>query len=189
MLTGFRRWPYKFVHALLRILLEAGNLNLQAHTPAESVSERDESGWITVTTARGSVRTRAVVHATNRWASHLLPEFGNIIFGNRATLASIKAPEGFIKHTGSQHWDSVVNVRGPQSQNEKVANSPRIIIFSFRLLTTTLFLVVRDLFLCILPRRVMRMMKRISSLRVFRSISGRGLSRMLRDGRVTSLAS
>lgn len=115
MLTDCRRWPYKFVHALLRILLEAGNLNLQAHTPAESVTERDESGWITVKTARGSVRTKAVVHATNRWASHLLPEFGNIIFGNRATLASIKAPEGFIKHTGAQHWDSVVNVCGPQS--------------------------------------------------------------------------
>ncbi|KAJ5298108.1 hypothetical protein N7508_008357 [Penicillium antarcticum] len=102
-------WPYKFVHALLRIVLKAGNLNLQAHTPAEYVSERDNSGWITVETARGDVRTKAVVHATNRWASHLLPEFGNLIFGSRATLASIKAPEGFIKHTGAQHWDSIVN--------------------------------------------------------------------------------
>ncbi|CAG8105122.1 unnamed protein product [Penicillium salamii] len=102
-------WPYKFVHALLRIVLKTGNLNLQAHTPAESVSERDESGWITVKTARGEVRTKTVVHATNRWASYLLPEFGNLIFGNRATLASVKAPEGFIKHTGAQHWDSVVN--------------------------------------------------------------------------------
>ncbi|KAJ5537465.1 hypothetical protein N7494_006944 [Penicillium frequentans] len=102
-------WPYKFVHALLRIVLKTGNLNLQAHTPVESVSERDDSGWIIVKTARGDVRTKTVVHATNRWASHLLPEFGNLIFGSRATLASIKAPEGFIKHTGAQHWDSVVN--------------------------------------------------------------------------------
>ncbi|KAF7557929.1 hypothetical protein G7Z17_g324 [Cylindrodendrum hubeiense] len=77
-------WPYKFVHALLRIVLEAGNLNLQAHTPALSVSERDSSGWITVKTPRGDVRARA-------------------------TLASIPAPEGFIKHTGAQHWDSVIN--------------------------------------------------------------------------------
>jgi glycine/D-amino acid oxidase-like deaminating enzyme len=110
MRLTFHRWPYKFVHALLGIVLKAGNLNLQAHTPAESVSERDDSGWITVKTARGDVRTKTVVHATNRWASHLLPEFGNLIFGNRATLASIKAPEGFIKHTGAQHWDSIVNV-------------------------------------------------------------------------------
>ncbi|KPM37655.1 hypothetical protein AK830_g8887 [Neonectria ditissima] len=102
-------WPYKFVHALLRIVLEAGNLNLQAHTPALSVSERDSNGWITVKTLRGDVRTKAVVHTTNRWASHLLPEFNNLIVADRATLAAVLAPEGFIKHTGAQHWDSVVN--------------------------------------------------------------------------------
>lgn len=108
MLT-FPSWPYKFVHALLRIVLDAGNLNLQAHTPAQAVSERDTQGWITVTTDRGSIRTRAVVHTTNRWASHLLPEFSKLILGDRATMAAIKAPEGFIKHTGAQHWDSSVN--------------------------------------------------------------------------------
>jgi glycine/D-amino acid oxidase-like deaminating enzyme len=117
----FCSWPYKFVHALLRIVLEAGNLNLQAHTPAESVSEPDAAGWITVKTPRGDIRTKTVVHTTNRWASHLLPEFSNIILGDRATLASIKAPEGFIKHTGAQHWDKNVNVCVPQPQ-EKTSN-------------------------------------------------------------------
>src|ERR1700683_282245 len=102
------RWPYKFVHALLRIVMEKARLNLQANTAVVAVSERDDNGWITVKTPRGDVRTRTVVHATNRWASHLLPEFGNLIFGGRGTLASIKAPEGFIKHTGAQHWDHVV---------------------------------------------------------------------------------
>lgn len=105
------RWPYKFVHALLRILLETGTLNLQAHTPAQKISKRDAYGWITVTTDRGEIRTRAVVHTTNRWASHLLPEFTKLITGDRATIAAIRAPEGFIKHSGAQHWDGVVNVR------------------------------------------------------------------------------
>jgi hypothetical protein len=109
------RWPYKFVHALLRIVMEKARLNLQANTAVVAVSERDDNGWITVKTPRGDVRTRTVVHATNRWASHLLPEFGNLIFGGRGTLASIKAPEGFIKHTGAQHWDHVVNVYLPSS--------------------------------------------------------------------------
>ncbi|KAK4499239.1 hypothetical protein PRZ48_009752 [Zasmidium cellare] len=102
-------WPYKFVHAILRIVLEAGNLNLQAHTPATSMSERDANGWIKVTTDRGELRARTVIHTTNRWASHLLPEFSKLILGDRATLAAIKAPEGFIKHTGAQHWDHTVN--------------------------------------------------------------------------------
>ena len=106
----FNRWPYKFVHALLRIVNQKGNLNLQAETPVLEVSERDADGWITVKTPRGDVRTKAVVHATNRWASHLLPDFSSLIFGCRESLASIKAPEGFIKHTGAQHWDHIVNV-------------------------------------------------------------------------------
>lgn len=106
----FNRWPYKFVHALLRIVSQKGNLNLQAETPVLEVSERDADGWITVKTPRGDVQTKAVVHATNRWASHLLPDFGSLIFGCRESLSSIKAPEGFIKHTGAQHWDHIVNV-------------------------------------------------------------------------------
>jgi len=94
----------------LRIVLEKGHLNLQANTPVMSVSERDSAGWITVNTDRGVVRTRAVIHTTNRWASHLLPEFEKLILPVKGTVAAIKAPAGFIKHTGAQHWDSVVNV-------------------------------------------------------------------------------
>ena len=85
-------------------------MHLHANTPVMSVSERDSDGWITVNTNRGVVRTRAVIHTTNRWASHLLPEFEKLILPVKGTVAAIKAPAGFIKHTGAQHWDSVVNV-------------------------------------------------------------------------------
>lgn len=98
------------MHALLRIVLKTGNLNVQANTPVTTVSDKNSNGWITVKTPRGEVRTRTVVHATNRWAPSLLPQFSNLIFPARATLAAIKAPEGFIRRTGAQHWDSVVNV-------------------------------------------------------------------------------
>ena len=99
------------MHALLRIVLQKGNLNLQAHTPVTDVSARDAEGWITVKTERGTIRAKSVVHTTNRWASYLLPEFSNLILPDRGTIAALKAPPGFIKHTGAQHWDSVVNVR------------------------------------------------------------------------------
>lgn len=102
-------WPYKFVHALLKILLKTDLFDLQANTPVTQVSQRDLKGWITVTTERGVVRTKTVVHATNRWASHLLPSFSNLIFSGRATVAALEAPQSFIKNTGAQHWDSEVN--------------------------------------------------------------------------------
>ena len=99
------------MHALLRIVLQKGNLSLQAHTPVTDVSARDANGWITVQTERGTIRAKNVVHTTNRWASHLLPEFSNLILPDRGAIGAIKAPPGFIRHTGAQHWDSVVNVR------------------------------------------------------------------------------
>jgi glycine/D-amino acid oxidase-like deaminating enzyme len=98
------------VHALLRIVLQKGNLNLQAHTPVTHVSARDAGGLITVRTERGTIRAKTVIHTTNRWASHLLSEFNNLILPDRGIIAAIKAPPGFIKHTGAQHWDAVVNV-------------------------------------------------------------------------------
>ncbi|OCF61472.1 FAD dependent oxidoreductase superfamily protein [Kwoniella mangroviensis CBS 10435] len=102
-------WPYKFVHALLEILLTTAKLNLQSHTPALEVSARDADGYITVSTPRGDIKAKTVVHATNRWAGHLLDEFQKLIHGGRGTIAAIKAPEGFIKNTGAQHWDAVIN--------------------------------------------------------------------------------
>lgn len=86
-------------------------MNLQSHTPVTNVSERDADGWLTIHTNRGSIRARTVIHTTNRWASHLLPEFTKLILPNRGTIAAIKAPSGFLKHTGAQHWDASVNVR------------------------------------------------------------------------------
>lgn len=122
-------WPYKFVHALLRLVTGTGKLNVQSHTPATQVSEKDADGWITVTTPRGETRAKAVIHATvrepflftkqnpqqtskthiefpsqNAWASHLLPEYSNLIFPSVSTLGALKAPEGFLQNTGAQHW-------------------------------------------------------------------------------------
>jgi glycine/D-amino acid oxidase-like deaminating enzyme len=74
------------------------------------VSDRDADGYITVHTERGAIKAKTVVHATNRWAGHLLDEFKDLIVAGLGTLAAIKAPEGFLHHTGAQHWDSIVNV-------------------------------------------------------------------------------
>lgn len=49
---------------MLRIVLDTGRLNLQANTPVLKVSERGEDGYITVSTPRGDVRAKTVVHAT-----------------------------------------------------------------------------------------------------------------------------
>ncbi|CAG8961849.1 hypothetical protein HYFRA_00014040 [Hymenoscyphus fraxineus] len=104
-------WPYKLIHALLTILLNANALSLHAHTPVTHVSPRSPTGWITVTTPRGSILTKTVIHATNAWTNHLLPDFRNLIYPSLATVAALKPhdPDLRLRNTGAQHWDGIVN--------------------------------------------------------------------------------
>lgn len=98
-------WPYKFVHTLLRILLASKMVNLQASTPVLDVAEKvDEEGLSWVRTDRGIVKAKIVVHATNCWTSHLVPEFETLIRPTLATVAALEAPEALLKCTGAQHW-------------------------------------------------------------------------------------
>ncbi|ORY24897.1 FAD dependent oxidoreductase-domain-containing protein [Naematelia encephala] len=107
-------WPYKFVHGLLTRLLDRKLINLQAHTPATHVSSHpDTEGYIAVTTPRGVIRAKRVVHATNRWASHLLPQFEGIINPALATICAVKASPYYVEKpwesTVSIRWDGVIN--------------------------------------------------------------------------------
>ncbi|KAK0459782.1 DAO-domain-containing protein [Desarmillaria tabescens] len=71
-------YPWKLVDYIITTCLSKG-LNLQTWTPVNSVSLSDDSrNWV-VATERGSIVTPTVVHATNAYASALLPEFENII--------------------------------------------------------------------------------------------------------------
>ncbi|VUC22145.1 unnamed protein product, partial [Clonostachys rosea] len=61
-------WPYKLVAGLMGQLIDTGRLNVQTNTV---VTSRDIA---MVRTNRGNIEARAVVHATNGWLGHLLPE-------------------------------------------------------------------------------------------------------------------
>lgn len=103
------------MHALLNIVLKTGKLNLQANTQVNEVSAPDADGWITAQTSRGPVRAKTVLHATNRWVPHLLPEFANLIFPNRTVMAAVDNQAPRLKLSGAQWWDLRVMV-SPESR-------------------------------------------------------------------------
>lgn len=72
-------WPAKLVVGMVQKAISLG-ANLQSHTPVLSVtsSEGGKSGCVVVTD-RGSIQCNEVVHATNAWASELLPSLEGII--------------------------------------------------------------------------------------------------------------
>ncbi|KAF7370148.1 DAO domain-containing protein [Mycena sanguinolenta] len=77
---GYNLWPLKFVTQLFKQSLKITpqlDLRLHTHTPVTSISPANSASpsvhrW-TLTTPRGSVYCSSVLHATNGYASHLLP--------------------------------------------------------------------------------------------------------------------
>lgn len=101
---------------LLSRALESG-VNLQTHTPVSEVDATpDSEGYIAVTTARGKVRAKKIVYATNAYTAALLPEFeGKIIpvRGICSRIVSAKKPaptlsNSYIIRQGALEYDYLI---------------------------------------------------------------------------------
>ncbi|KAF0317780.1 putative oxidoreductase OrdL [Colletotrichum asianum] len=85
-------YPRKFVAELFaHSLKRMPNLSLHSHTPVSSVTQDENGIEYTVGTSEGSIKARAVVHATNAWASHLIPSLqgSNGVFGVKCHVISV----------------------------------------------------------------------------------------------------
>lgn len=71
--------------------------NLQTHTPVTGLSDKpDPDGRWLVRTARGTVKAKKVLLATNAYTSSLAPEFKDHIVPVRGICSHIKVPEGRV---------------------------------------------------------------------------------------------
>jgi glycine/D-amino acid oxidase-like deaminating enzyme len=77
---------YKFVTQLAEILVDKG-VNLQTETPVTEIVPTTEGQWLLVT-PRGSIIASKVVHATNGYASYLLPSFQSLIKPTRGFMTA-----------------------------------------------------------------------------------------------------
>ncbi|KAF9774360.1 hypothetical protein IL306_007641 [Fusarium sp. DS 682] len=92
--TAGTMWPYKFLMHLTKQLLSAG-VNLQTHTPVTSVTaDPSGDGSFIIETPRGKMRAGKVIHASNAYASALLPEYGKNIIPCKGICCRITVPEG-----------------------------------------------------------------------------------------------
>ncbi|KAI1444840.1 FAD dependent oxidoreductase [Annulohypoxylon stygium] len=82
-------WPYKLVMHILAGAVRKG-VNLQTHTPVYEVSNApDWEGYWTLTTARGVIKAKKVIFATNAYTSGLLPEYDDAIYPARGTVCRV----------------------------------------------------------------------------------------------------
>jgi glycine/D-amino acid oxidase-like deaminating enzyme len=87
------------------------SLNIETNTPVESISVSVDgpAGFpYALKTNRGTIFVRHVVHATNGFASHLVPGLRRRIVGARAHMCAQQPGESFPIASGMRSW-SVVN--------------------------------------------------------------------------------
>ncbi|KAK2459753.1 hypothetical protein APHAL10511_008185 [Amanita phalloides] len=95
--------PYRFVTGILRRLLEAHpeEFSLFTHTPCTAIKTSTGGGY-RVMTHKGIIETGHVVHATNAWASHLLPGMRGRILPLRGVMSAQIPRAG----PGKRSWNS-----------------------------------------------------------------------------------
>jgi glycine/D-amino acid oxidase-like deaminating enzyme len=100
---------YRFVASIWNGLLTEfpNTLSIETNTPVESVSvpeEAPEGFPYALKTARGTIFVRQVVHATNAFASHLVPGLRKKIVGARAHMSAQQAGQQFPHTDGAHSW-------------------------------------------------------------------------------------
>ncbi|KAI0339758.1 FAD dependent oxidoreductase [Trametopsis cervina] len=130
IIPGNNVWPLKLVGHLYNLAQSTSprlNLTLHTRTPVTSISPRsgDARNW-TVNTPRGEIACTAVVHATNGYASHLLPFMHGEIIPTRGQVIAVRAAvpspfgngrEGFVGNEGFEYW-----FPRPKTSQDKNAN-------------------------------------------------------------------
>ncbi|KAF9448837.1 DAO-domain-containing protein [Macrolepiota fuliginosa MF-IS2] len=84
--------PYRLVTGILTRLLRSypSSFHIFTHTPCTNIlaSTSAHESLYTICTPKGNIRARHVIHATNAWASHLLPGMRTKIFPARAVMTA-----------------------------------------------------------------------------------------------------
>lgn len=72
---------------MLEKMITSGKLNVQTNTTVNSIDDMPESDFAVVHTSRGDIKAKHVVHATNGWMGHLLPEIRPYVSPVRANVS------------------------------------------------------------------------------------------------------
>ncbi|KAF5619941.1 FAD dependent oxidoreductase superfamily [Fusarium sp. NRRL 25303] len=82
-------WPYRLLTGIYESLLEKyfDRLNIETNTPVTRVEFSQGLYPYTITTPRGSIRAKKVIHCTNGYAAHLLPNLAGGLYPFRGTIS------------------------------------------------------------------------------------------------------
>lgn len=103
-------WPFRFVTSILAELLSAHApaFNLHTSTAVEDITIQSASAHpYTIATSRGTIRARHIVHATNGYASHLVPGLRSSLFPCRGQMTAQRPGSDFPDTEGLRSWSFI----------------------------------------------------------------------------------
>ncbi|VUC24880.1 unnamed protein product [Clonostachys rosea] len=104
-------WAYRFVVSIWKQLLEdfPSQLIIQTNTPVTYISAGPSAPGFpfAVQTPSGVILARHVIHATNAFASELVPGLRRKITGARAHMSSQRPGDGFPETWGQRSWSVI----------------------------------------------------------------------------------
>ncbi|KZV72829.1 FAD dependent oxidoreductase [Peniophora sp. CONT] len=111
---GCNLWPLKLVTALYQIVQEARKLDVHLHTRTPVTAVDGGPGHWVLQTPRGTISTPTVIHATNGYASHLLPHLagssgivpvrGQVLALRASTSAEALTRSSWLANEGFEYW-------------------------------------------------------------------------------------
>ncbi|KAI1012530.1 hypothetical protein LB504_008389 [Fusarium proliferatum] len=105
--TAGALWPYRLVTSVWNDLLERfSGLSINTHTPVEKVSHNPD-GTYTVTTPRGVIKAKHVIHTTNAHAGQLLPPVRGCVVGAIAHMSAQRPGSSFPPTQGNRSWSVI----------------------------------------------------------------------------------
>lgn len=106
-------WPYRFVTALWRRLLDQfpDSMSIETGTAVKSVEVRDGDARYpyVLSTNRGQILARHVVHATNAFASQLVPGLRGKASGALCHMTAQRPGQDFPDDDGKRSWSVIFN--------------------------------------------------------------------------------
>ncbi|KAJ5089439.1 FAD dependent oxidoreductase superfamily protein [Penicillium argentinense] len=103
-------WPYRLFTAIFENLLRKfeGRFTLQTNTPVETIQyEETQSPPYSLVTPRGTIRAHKIIHCTNGFAGHLLPNLVGRLFPLRGTMSTQQPGPNFPMLGDRTTWSKV----------------------------------------------------------------------------------
>ncbi|KAM0544374.1 hypothetical protein ACHAPJ_011833 [Fusarium lateritium] len=88
-------WPYRLITGVLKKLVDehGHRFSLETNTPVTSITET--AGNYSVVTPRGTIKASKIIHCTNGYLGHLLPNLVGKVYPVKATMSTQKLGPSF----------------------------------------------------------------------------------------------